>query len=223
MRTSKRRNFKQNKRLRIACILSLVLIIGTIILALVLSFSVKKKPDMKEASKSLSEDLKGRVKDRLLSINEYSRPGIALKKVNGVVIHYTANPGTDAVANRNYFNNLSKINAKQKTSSYSSSNFIIGLDGTIIRCVPETEVAYASNDRNYDTLSIECCHPDATGKFTDATYDSLVWLVSTICNRYKIKSKDVIRHYDVTGKNCPKYFVENIETWNKFREDIILN
>ena len=32
----------------------------------------------------------------LLDINEYSRPQIALEKVNGIVIHYTANPGTTA-------------------------------------------------------------------------------------------------------------------------------
>ena len=29
----------------------------------------------------------------LLDVNEYSRPGIPLKKIKGVVVHYTANPG----------------------------------------------------------------------------------------------------------------------------------
>ena len=32
----------------------------------------------------------------LLDINEYSRPGIPLEEINGIVIHYTANPGSTA-------------------------------------------------------------------------------------------------------------------------------
>ena len=39
----------------------------------------------------------------LLSINDYSRPGIAMNQVNSIVIHYTANPGSTALQNRNYF------------------------------------------------------------------------------------------------------------------------
>ena len=42
----------------------------------------------------------------LLDYNEYSRPGTALSQVNGIVIHYTANPGTTAEQNRSYFENL---------------------------------------------------------------------------------------------------------------------
>ena len=30
----------------------------------------------------------------------------------------------------------------------------------------------------------------------------------------------MIRHYDVTGKNCPKYFVENPEAWEQLKEDV---
>lgn len=98
----------------------------------------------------------------LLDINKYSRPGTKLRKVKGVVVHYTANPGTDAMANRNYFNNLPKINAKKGTNTYASSHFVIGIDGTIVQCIPTEEIAYASNDRNSDTISIECCHKKRT-------------------------------------------------------------
>ena len=31
---------------------------------------------------------------------------------------------------------------------------------------------------------------------------------------------DVIRHYDVTGKDCPKYFVEHEEAWNAFKANV---
>lgn len=98
------------------------------------------------------------IDEQLLTVNEYSRPGIALGKINGIVVHYTANPGTGAQANRNYFEGL-----KDSHETKVSSHFVIGLNGEIIQCIPTTEIAYASNDRNTDTIAIECCHPDSTG------------------------------------------------------------
>lgn len=147
--------------------------------------------------------------------NEYSRPGDALEQVNGVVIHYTANPGSSAEANRNYFDGLADSGERSV-----SSHFVIGIDGTVIQCVPLDEIAYASNDRNADTISIECCHADETGKFSDATYQSLVRLVKWLEETYELEPSDVIRHYDVTGKKCPLYFVENEDAWEQFLQDI---
>ena len=97
---------------------------------------------------------------------------------------------------------------------------MIGLEGEIVQCVPTWEVAYASNDRNIDTVSIECCHPDDTGEFNDATYQSMVQLCAWLCLKFDLNEEDVIRHYDVTGKNCPKYFVENEAAWQAFRQDV---
>ena len=151
----------------------------------------------------------------LLTVNPYSRPGKETGKIQGIVVHYTANPGSSAKANRDYFENL-----KDTHKTKSSSNFIVGIDGEIIQCVPTWEVAYASNDRNKDTVSIECCHPDESGKFTKDTYRSLVQLTAWLCMKFDLDEKDVIRHFDVTGKNCPKYFVEDEEAWEGFREDV---
>ena len=151
----------------------------------------------------------------LLSVNPYSRPGSETEKIQGIVIHYTANPGATAKENRDYFENL-----KNTHETKASSNFVVGLDGEIIQCVPTWEVAYASNDRNKDTVSIECCHPDETGQFNEATYRSVVHLTAWLCMKFDLDSGDVIRHYDVTGKNCPKYYVENEEAWVQFKEDV---
>ncbi len=82
-------------------------------------------------------------------------------------------------------------------------------------------MAYCSNNRNNDTVSIECCHPLSDGKFTDATYKSLVALVADICKRHDLNPlKDVIRHYDVTGKACPLYHVNNPGAWAGFKADV---
>ncbi len=151
----------------------------------------------------------------LLDVNEYSRPGIPLKKIKGVVVHYTANPGSTAAENRNYFEGL-----KDSHETKVSSHFVIGIEGEIVQCIPSSEIAYASNSRNDDTLSIECCHKDETGEFTQATYDSLVKLVGWLCYRFDLKSSDVIRHYDVTEKICPKYFVDHPDAWEQFKKDV---
>lgn len=155
------------------------------------------------------------VDQELLDVNPYSRPGDELAKVKGIVVHYTANPGTTAMQNRNYFNGL----AETKQTSVSS-HFIIGIDGEIVQCVPLNEIAYASNNRNSDTISIECCHADETGEFTEETYRSLVRLTAWLSEELHIKNKEIIRHYDVTGKICPKYFVDHEDAWEQFKEDV---
>ncbi len=155
------------------------------------------------------------IDEQLIPVNEYSRPGIALKKIKGIVVHYTANPGTSAQQNHDYFSGLA-----QSHLTKVSCHYIIGLDGEIIQCVPDEEQAYASNERNKDTLSIECCHFDQSGEFYVQTYESLVHLTAYLIGKYGLSTDDVIRHYDVTGKSCPKYFVDHPKEWDKFKEDI---
>lgn len=152
-----------------------------------------------------------------LTVNPWSRPGEELKKIRGVVIHYVGNPGTTAQANRNYFASLSS----GAEGVYASSHFVVGLEGEVIQCVPLTEIAYASNSRNDDTVSIEVCHPDETGRFNDAAYDRCVDLTAWLCREFRLKpEEDVIRHYDVTGKLCPLYYVENPAAWEGFLADV---
>ncbi|MBR6270684.1 MAG: N-acetylmuramoyl-L-alanine amidase, partial [Lachnospiraceae bacterium] len=150
--------------------------------------------------------------------NRYSRPGTPLLQVKDIVIHYVANPGTSAKQNRDYFNGLADQSGDDVT--YTSSNFIVGLEGEIIAVVPIEEIAYCSNNRNNDTISIETCHPDETGKFNEKTYASLVRLTAWLCDNYGLDSSHVIRHYDVTGKLCPLYFVEHEDAWETFKADV---
>lgn len=152
-----------------------------------------------------------------LTVNQWSRPGTPLEKIRGVVIHYVGNPGTTARANRNYFQALSS----GEEETYASSHFVIGLEGEVIQCVPLTEIAYASNSRNDDTVSVEVCHPDETGVFNDAAYDRCVELTAWLCREFRLKpEEEVIRHYDVTGKLCPLYYVEDPAAWESFLTDV---
>lgn len=153
----------------------------------------------------------------LLDENPYSRPGTALEKIDAVVIHYVGNPGTTAAANRNYFETLSD----GTDQVYASAHFVVGLEGEVVQCVPLTEIAYASNSRNEDSVSIEVCHPDETGVFSPVSYERTVELTAWLCRTFRLDPEtEVIRHYDVTGKICPKYYVENPEAWAQFQSDV---
>ncbi len=156
------------------------------------------------------------VEQDFLSINPWSRPGTPLKKIDGVVIHYVGNPGTTAEANRNYFQSL----ALGTDKVYASAHFIVGLDGEVVQCIPLTEISYASNSRNDDTVAIEVCHPDDSGQFSSVTYDRAVELTAWLCHTFDLTAQDVIRHYDITGKDCPKYYVEHPEAWEQFHADV---
>lgn len=133
----------------------------------------------------------------LLTPNSYSRPETGTSRIRNIVLHYTANPGATAKQNRDYFEGL-----KDTHLTKASSHFIVGLDGEIVQCIPTWEVAYASNNRNGDTVSIECCHPDESGSFNQKTYDSMVRLSAWLCLKFNLTENDLIRHYDVTGKSA---------------------
>ena len=151
--------------------------------------------------------------------NLFSRPDVTLKRVDNIVIHYVANKGSSAAANRSYFDNLADQDP-QKSGTVGGSHFIVGLEGEILQIIPLSEVTYAAAPRNFDTLSIEVCHPDDTGEFNPKTYDSLVRLTAWLCEELELSSKDLIRHHEDNKKNCPKYYVENEDAWKQFKKDV---
>ena len=140
-----------------------------------------------------------------------ARSGRALSDFNGIVIHYVGNPGTSAAGNRNYF-------ATFGTSVVS--HFVVGLEGEVIQCLPLWERSVASNHRNGDTVSIEVCHPDDSGQFNPVTYAAVVRLTAWLCQVGDLSTEQVIRHYDVSGKECPRYYVRNEAAWQQFLADV---
>lgn len=161
-----------------------------------------------------------------LTKNKYSRPGFNLKQVKGIVVHYVANPKSSAKANRDFFELR-----KDGSLNFGSTHYIIGLYGEIIQCVSETETCYHVGAKqyvlgvqkrlgkypNHHTIGIECCHTDWSGLMTKETYDSLVVLSKYLLNKYNLDKNDLYRHYDITSKLCHKWFVENPDEWDKFK------
>jgi len=150
-----------------------------------------------------------------LTVNPYSRPGNKLPAIKDVFVHYTANPGTDAVQNKSYFEQL-----KDTKERAASAHFIIGYEGDIVLCVPLDEVAYAVKTRNYDSVSIECCYINEDGSFTQETYDALIELLVWLLKEYDLDVDNILRHYDCGGKKCPLYYVEHEDAWEQLKRDV---
>ena len=208
-------SYRRRKRRRRAAPGPVVLVLGLVLLCLTTAviwvLFRDRGPDAEDVP------VPDYVEQDYIPVNDWSRPGTPLEDINAVVIHYVGNPGTTARANRNYFASL----ASGKEGTYASSHFVVGLEGEVVQCVPLTEVAYASNGRNGDTVSIEVCHPDETGEFSPVTYRRCVELTAWLCREFKLDPEtDVIRHYDVTGKECPLYYVEHPEAWERLKADV---
>lgn len=171
---------------------------------------------------------------QLVTINPFSRCGRLFAEIRGIVIHWVANPGASAQANRNYFESL-KNQREAINARYASAHFIVGLAGEVIQCLPTNEMAHhvgsieympgiaekLSTYPNNCTVGIELCHPDLSGRFTDATYNTAVELTATLLKQFNLNpQKDVYRHFDITGKNCPKFFVDNGAAWTQFKADV---
>ncbi len=169
------------------------------------------------------EEMKKLIEEKDLPINPHSRVGHKRTATTQIVVHYVANPSSTAEQNWSCFRNYATSGERD-----ASSNFIVGLDGEIIQCMPIDEVSYHAGKVNYYSIGIEVCHPTADGKFNEATYNSLVKLVSWLCSKYGISKENVIRHYDVTGKDCPRYYAgdpgsDGYHRWEAFKNDLIFD
>lgn len=143
-----------------------------------------------------------------------------------LVYHYTANDGDTDEANAKYFhNNVVKASAHRFVD-----------DDSVTISVPDNYVAwhcggglqgskghtYYKKCTNTNSIGIEMCDTKRNGKYevTSKTRSNAIALGKEIVKKYGIKKENVIRHYDVTGKNCPAYFVKDEEAWIKFRDEI---
>ena len=162
------------------------------------------------------------IQEMFLTPNKYSRPQIPLKEVKKIAVHYVGNPNTSALANRNYFENC------KEGGRYVSSHYIVGLKGEVIQCIPTDEWSYCTNQANGYSISIETCHPKSDGIFNDSTYVSLCELCAMLLKKFNLTTNDLIRHYQITGKQCPihwcptKYQSEAVATarWKRFKQDV---
>lgn len=141
------------------------------------------------------------------------------RKIEYLVVHYVGAVST-ARNNASYF---------KKTYRGASAHYFVD-DNEVVQVVEDKDIAWhCGNDvyycgaRNSNSLSIEmCCYRMKNGKLniTAATEAKVVKLVKEKMKEYNISIDKVVRHYDITRKNCPAPFVSDTERWNNFRKKL---
>ena len=137
-----------------------------------------------------------------------------------LVLHYTANNGDTALGNCQYFSGANRN---------ASAHYFVDEKG-VYRSVRDMNVAWHCGSmngykhkycRNTNSIGIEMCSRiDSNGKFyiKEKTIANAIELTKFLMEKYDIPVENVIRHYDVTGKMCPKPFVEDEKLWLDFKE-----
>lgn len=143
-----------------------------------------------------------------------------------LVYHYTANDGDRDEGNANYFhNNVVKASAHRFVD-----------DDSVTISVPDNYVAWHCGGglqgskghkfhkicTNTNSIGIEMCDTVKNGKhdISKKTRENAILLGRELVKKYGIKKDHVIRHFDVTGKNCPAYYVKDEKAWEEFKNEI---
>lgn len=165
-----------------------------------------------------------------IHVNQYTRPGIKLNGVKKLIIHYTANPGASAQNHHDYFDKTAPA-----AGTYASAHVFV--DKTqAIQIIPFNEVAYAANDvqqRNADgsawrgvkellpnanflSISVELCI-EKDGSFHPDTVSRAVDVFVELCKQFNLTENDIVRHFDVTHKQCPLPYVNDVKAFADFK------
>lgn len=182
------------------------------------------------------------IKKKLLTRNYTTGRTDSIKYI---VIHYTAGLTSKAGSN------LGTVNGWQNSSTQASAHYVVD-DGGIVQAVEDKDTAwhcgtkgtyYHKYCRNSNSIGIEICSnlkggipkgkkyedipaSDPNWYLTENAKDYAARLTADLCKKYNLRPEDaVLRHYDVTHKDCPSPMVddnkEGFTGWLKFKSKVL--
>ena len=144
------------------------------------------------------------------------------RNVAYVVMHYTGNSKDTAKANANYFSGAGRN---------ASAHFFVDNE-EIYQSVELRDTAWHCGARSYkhgscrnaNSIGIEMCCTAGNYRISDKTKENAAYLCAFLCKMLGIGAGGVdtyvLRHYDVTGKNCPAQMVSNSAEWQEFKNKV---
>lgn len=187
-------------------------------------------------------------KNDYIDLNLYARSGKKIKSVKKIVLHWTANNGAGDENHKTYFGTTLPVNNKiaiknGKKPTYASAHIFVDKDSATC-IIPLNEMSYHANDvqkynkdgsvyrgvpelkpnANELSIGVEMC-VEKDGTIHPDTITRTVNVMVELCQQFKLKASDIVRHFDVTAKNCPAPFVKDSSLFTNFknRVDKILN
>ena len=182
--------------------------------------------------------------DMLIPVGHPNRKGIKADVIKFLIVHFTANDnlGATDIANAKYFARAYKTISGVNYESNGTTKFRVGATNKVIdedsvaTVIPVGEYAPNAGDRQLDynngykgqtalaasvnhrqnwmSISYELCNNDNW----QATVDNAVEELARDIVLYDLEKNDVQikRHYDFSGKICPRAFVKDTAAWNTF-------
>lgn len=172
-------------------------------------------------------------KKRAHSTNYNSTSKRSKANIRFAVVHYTGNDGDTDEANANYFTSPNRK---------ASAHYFID-DDSITESVPVEYTAYSVGGSKQDTgskyskngakyygkcinansVSFELCdtQKDKKNNLSKKTRENAIDFIAKKMIELNIPSSNLIRHFDVTGKLCPIYFITDEDDWKKFKKEVI--
>lgn len=144
------------------------------------------------------------------------------RSVSYVVMHYTGNSKDTAKANANYFSSARRN---------ASAHFFVD-DAEIYQSVELRDTAWHCGAKSYkhgscrnaNSVGIEMCCTSGNYRISDRTKENAAYLCAFLCKMLGIGAGGVdtyvLRHYDVTGKNCPAQMVSDSAEWQNFKNKV---
>ena len=157
--------------------------------------------------------------NQLLTNTNFNDSNRNANQIKYIVVHYVGATG-GAKDNCKYF---------EWTFRGASAHYFVGHQGEIWQCVLDEDISwhcgttgkyYHPYCRNSNAIGIEMCcrvRSDGSWYFEQATVDATIELVKLKMEQYNIPVENVVRHYDVTMKSCPRPYVLDVAAWNAFK------
>ncbi len=130
-----------------------------------------------------------------------------------IVIHYTANPGASAYNHYIYFN---------REYVGASAHYFVDTK-EIVQILENNWYGWHCGAKTYkhpkcrnsNSIGIEMCI-EKDWSLSEIVVEKTIQLTRMLMKKYNIPIQNIVRHYDVTGKNCPAPFVQNPARWEDF-------
>ena len=151
-----------------------------------------------------------------------------------IVIHYTANDGDSDEGNANYFKSANRkasahffVDDDSITQSVNIKDIAWHCGGSVYNDIKTTGGASLHGVcTNTNSIGIEMCDTYKNGQYdlSTKTRENTIKLVRALMSDFNIDINHVVRHFDVTGKYCPRYFCPpygSNDEWDKFKSEIM--
>lgn len=153
-----------------------------------------------------------KVKKNITEVNRTVKPS---REIKYIVVHYTNNNGDSAYNNTQYFKSVNRG---------ASAHYFVD-ECEVFQCVEDKDIAwhcgtngkyYHTDCRNANSIGVEMCNSVSKN---EAVEQNTAELLRYLIKKYKLNSDRILRHYDVTRKQCPLTMIDENE-WKRFKDSL---